>query len=61
MDHLKGQSTVFNQWKVYFKILMLHKVTVNFVSRDGQNFQNICGHKSETMRHSYGAKNLHGW
>ena len=34
---------------------MLHKVTVNFVIRDGQKFYKIfkifCGHKSETMRH----------
>ena len=42
MDHLKGQSTVFNQGKFYFK----YKVTVNFVIGDGQNIQNICGHKS---------------
>ena len=53
MDHLKGQSTVFNQWKFYFKILVQYKVTVNFVNRD---IQNICGHKLETMRHIYGLK-----
>jgi len=38
MDHLKGQSTVFNQWKFYFKILVQHKVTANFVNEDRQNF-----------------------
>jgi len=41
MDHLKGQSTVFNQWKFYFKILMQNKVTIYFVNGDGQNFHEI--------------------
>jgi len=35
MNHLKGQSTVFNQWKFYSKILMQYKVTVNVVNGDG--------------------------
>ena len=53
MNHLKGQSTVFNQRKFYFKILIQYIVTVNFVNGDWQNFQKmfkilICGHKSET-------------
>jgi len=53
MDHLKDQSTVFNQQKFYFKILVL-----NFVNGHGQNFH-VIGHKSETHE-AYGTKNLYG-
>ena len=62
MDHLKGQSTVFNQRKFYFKILMQYKVIVNIVNGDGQKFHEIF--KIFVVMNQkpgiYGAKNLYG-